>query len=74
MEEYGVYFINFNNRVKYAPLIIKVCCLVYNFYSIINHIRFVEGEELEDTSLNGIELNEPRQPMFERVASKLDNP
>jgi predicted transcriptional regulator len=51
----------------YAPLILVACC------RIKNDTTFVEGEELEDATLNDINLIKPRQPIFEQAISRIGN-
>ena len=56
---------NMNAGVQYAPLIMVVCCILRNFSRIKNETRVVKGEELEDVTLNDINLNKLRQLIYE---------
>ena len=60
---------NINVGVQYAPLIMVACCVLHNFCRIKNDTRVVEREELEDATLNDINLNMPRQPLSEQATS-----
>ena len=59
--------------VQYAPLIMVAYCVLHNFCRIENDTRVVKGEELEDVTLNDINLNRPRQPLSEQATSKACN-
>lgn len=37
------------------------------FCCIINNIKVVKGEELEDATLNDINFNQPKQPIYEQA-------
>jgi hypothetical protein len=51
-----------------------VCCVLHNFCRIKNATRVVDGEELEDGTLNDvINLNRPRQPISEQATSRACN-
>ena len=62
-----------NVGVQYAPLIMVACCVLHNFCRIKNDTRIVEGEELEDATLNYINLNRPRQPIYKQATSRACN-
>ena len=59
--------------VQYAPLIMVAYCVLHNFCRIKNDTRVVKGEELEDVTLNDINLNRPRQPLSEQATFKAGN-
>jgi hypothetical protein len=59
--------------VQYAPLIMIACCVLHKSCRIKNDTRVVEGEELEDATLNDINLNRPRQPLSEQATSRACN-
>ena len=51
---------NINVGVQYVPLIMVACCVLHKLRRIENDARVVEGEELEDATLNDIKINRPR--------------
>ena len=61
---------NINVGVQYALLIMIACCVLHNFCRIKNDTRVVDGEELEDATLNDINLNRPRQPISEQTTPR----
>ena len=61
---------NINVGVQYAPLIMIAYCVLHNFCRIKNDTRVVDGEELEDATLNDINLNRPRQPISGQTTSR----
>ena len=50
-----------------------VCCVLHKFYCIKNDNRVVDGEELEDATLNDINLNRPRQSISKKTTSRANN-
>ena len=62
-----------NVGVQYAPLIIVACCVLHNFCRIKIDTRIVEGEELEDATLNDINSNRSRQPIYEEATFRASN-
>jgi hypothetical protein len=64
---------NINVGVQYAPLIMVACCVLPNTCRIKNNTRVVEGEELEDATLNDINLNRPRHSLSEQATSRVGN-
>ena len=64
---------NINVGVQYAIIIMVACCVLNNFYHIKKDTRVVEGDELEDATLNDINLNRLRQPLSEQATSRADN-
>ena len=62
-----------NVWVQYASLIMVASCVLRNFCRIKNDTRIVEGEELENATLNDINLNRPRQPISKQATSRADN-
>ena len=49
------------------------CCVLHNFRRIKNDTKIVEGEELENATLNNIDSNRPRQPIYEQATSRACN-
>ena len=64
---------NINVGVQYAYLIMVACCVLHNFCHIKNDTRVVEGEELEDATLNDINVNKPRQLLSKQATSRAGN-
>ena len=56
-----------------VPLIMVACCVLHNLCCIKNDTRVVDREELEDATLNDINLNMPRQPISEQATSRVGN-
>ena len=49
------------------------CCVLHKLCRIENDVRVLDGEELEDATLNDIKLNRPRQPISEQATSRAGN-
>ena len=62
-----------NVGVQCAPLMMVVCCVLHNFCHMKNDTRIVEGENLEDETLNDINLNGSRQPIYGQGTSRAGN-